>query len=242
LLTYKTTTTINVPSTNTEWYLTLNIEQDFPRALALALAKATSSSSATNETASSTASDELDVWKQAFIAAYAIEDVTLNIKSNAGLTFSLGHDRNVGITDKVSGSTITKSYHIPDLTFSDYVFLRWKSPEAISAISASIRVNCKLSGLYGWNYTTLVFLNATVISISKSGSEYNVTLLVTNERGPIEGLGLDNFEVLGIPTLYLYVFGGGKYILSFSTSAVTVDIKVIDDRGICVYIKDVELS
>ena len=226
LLTYKTTTTVNIPSTNTEWYLTLNIEQDFPRALAKALAEATSNPDTTNETASNVADDELDLWKQAFTVAYVLEDVTFNISPNTGTTLSSSHNRDVDI---------------PDLSFSGYVLLRWKSPEAISAISALIRVNCKSSGLYGWNYTALVFLNVTILSISKKSDQYNITLLVMNERGPVEDLDKSNFLVNdNEPDIYIY--GGGKYILSFTTSSTTVDVTVKDNRGIYVYIKNVELE
>ena len=237
LLTYKTTTTVNIPSTNTEWYLTLNIEQDFPRALAKALAEATSNPNTANEIAS----DELDLWKQAFTAAYTLEDIILVISPNVGTTLSSGHNRDVDITDIDAGSTSTKTYYIPDLLFSGYVLLRWQSPEAISAISASIRVNCKSSGLYGWNYTTLVFLNVTILSISKKSDQYNITLLVMNERGPVEDLDKSNFLVNdNEPDIYIY--GGGKYILSFTTSSTTVDVTVKDNRGIYVYIKNVELE
>ena len=241
LLTYKTTTTVNIPSTNTEWYLTLNIEQDFPRVLAKALAKATSDPDTTNETASNVADDELDLWKQAFTVAYVLEDVTFNISPNVGTTLSSGHNRDVDITDIDAGSTSTKTYYIPDLLFSGYVLLRWQSPEAISAISASIRVNCKSSGLYGWNYTALVFLNVTILSISKKSDQYNITLLVMNERGPVEDLDKSNFLVNdNEPDIYIY--GGGKYVLSFTTSSTTVDVTVKDNRGIYVYIKNVELE
>jgi len=237
LLTYKTTTTVNIPSTNTEWYLTLNIEQDFPRALAKALAKATSNPNTANEIAS----DELDLWKQAFTVAYTLEDIILDISPNVGTTLSSGHNRDVDITDIDAGSTSTKTYYIPDLLFSGYVLLRWQSPEAISAISASIRVNCKSSGLYGWNYTALVFLNVTILSISKKSDQYNITLLVMNERGPVEDLDESNFLVNdNEPEIYIY--GGGKYILSFTTSSTTVDVTVKDNRGIYVYINNVELE
>jgi len=87
----------------------------------------------------------------------------------------------------------------------------------------------------------LVFLNVTILSISKKSDQYNITLLVMNERGPVEDLDKSNFLVNdNEPDIYIY--GGGKYILSFTTSSTTVDVTVKDNRGIYVYIKNVELE
>ena len=239
LVIYETTTIIEVSPVGDEWFITLNVEHDFPRALARALAVATSNSQATNETASSDASKELETWRTAFLFAYATEGVKANITDNSGLILAPGHYRNVIMPDNSIAT-----YYIPEVKFNNYVVLRWKFPEAISAISASLRVDCESEGLYGWNYTYVVYLNVTVVEIKQVDSQYNITLIVRNERGPVEDLDLGNFQVSEISEsdIDLYIFGSGKYIISFSTSLTKVDITVVDDRGVYVYVNDVPLG
>jgi len=230
LVIYETTTLVEISPISDEWFITLDVEHDFPRALARALAVATSNSQATNETASSNASEVLETWRTAFLFAYATEGVKANVTRNSGFILA------------------------PGLTFHDYVILRWKSPKAISAISASLRVDCESAGLYGWNYTYVVYLNVTVlvdditmVEGEQNTPKYNVTLIVTNERGPVEDLDLSNFHVFETPENEisienLYIFESGKYIVSFSTSSTTVNIMVVDNRGIRVYVNDIPLK
>jgi len=258
LVIYETTTLIEVSPESDEWFITLNVEHDFPRALARALAVATNAVATNNsldknEAANIYASEELEAWRTAFLFAYAAEGIKANIISSSGLILALEHDREVNFTVLSEEGTVIDSTtiirHIPNIIFDDYVILRWKFPEAISAISVSIHVDCESAGLYGWNYMYVVYLNVTVLNITvieraQDALEYNITLIVTNERGPVEDLDLDNFQISEVPRekTSLFIFGGGKYIVSFSASLTTVNITVVDNRGIHVYVNDIPLE
>lgn len=142
----------------------------------------------------------------------------------------------------------------------DLLKMYWYSPQGLSVISASYTINMPGIGFYGWNKTSLILLNATVLVDSirdeRIGSEtYTaVDVLVNKENGlPVERLTSSSFKVLyfepdterwSVARISdLFNNGGGNYTLYLSRvsggslpSGLQKDIVmwVVDDRGIMV--------
>jgi len=122
--------------------------------------------------------------------------------------------------------------------------LSWNSSNAYSSISARLAINMTRLGFYGWNRTSVILLNATILSVS-SNSYLEINLTVNKEYGiPNEKLSEQSFTILYFngsqwneaDILEFYNYGGGKYTIDVSRDLAgkPLEIWIIDERGIVV--------
>ena len=149
--------------------------------------------------------------------------------SSKGLNISASFDR-----VKLQSSKNIWGISLPEIYVYNLTKLYWYTPQAISAIEASLYVNSNSTQyqFYGWKTRVLVFLNATIqlpIRSDSHSSTVSFNLLVFSEKGPVNDLTNSNVAVWYFdPTatggvfpwkktnVTLSYFGNGNYSVTFS--------------------------
>jgi hypothetical protein len=163
-----------------------NFDEDFQRALRNTLVLMTQEYNATAEiqTPRQDAYGNFTQWEKAVIRTFASYGVQIN--------FTWNQER-LQPAKNFSGISLEERYA------KDLTKLYWYSPQSISSILASYTIDIPSLGFYGWNGTTLLFLNMTVYTDSIAndqnlGTGFNVT--VNREGGvPVDNLVASNFRI-----------------------------------------------
>lgn len=195
-----------------EEYLTLlgNVEISSSRLVELSLANYTNSASPS----SSILKNNLQNWQGDMSRIYPGYGITLAATLPSG-------------PYNVYGATATYSYGL------NYT---WQKRASFSVANATFTLNVTSIGLTGYKYTSIAFLNLTILSVNTDTSEITVTVKRENSE-PIFNLEQDNFQVDGRTISKVSSRYDDQYIVVYTikcqgTLTLPVTVRVWDSRGI----------
>ncbi|MEM0259522.1 MAG: hypothetical protein QW314_06700 [Thermoproteota archaeon] len=224
-----------------------SISTDFNNALTKILALTTQiyNQSAEIDSPRRNASQLFTFWYQAAQKTYSSKGLNLNTSFDVV---------------KLQPSKNLWGVNLPALYVYNLTKLYWYTPQAISAIEASLYINSAQLQLYGWKTRALIFLNTTIqLPIKNDNTAVYFNLIVLSEKGPVNDLTNSNVMVWYFdPTVAsgvfpwkrasvtLSYFGNGNYSVTFIPNFYNKNkqnsfwnyyynfilVQVVDNRGI----------